>query len=83
MEEGRRKVLEALDDILDQGIGEFRVKVMEDNNLLISVEYWIKNPSETEVEEAVQGRKDSFRFGSVEVSDGKVVLLKVIKKFKV
>lgn len=82
MEEKERRVLDALREVADQGIGEVNVRIEEDGVWLLSIIPWIRNPRESEIQDTVERRKVGFKFKSIEVADGKDVLLKCIKKIK-
>ena len=83
MEEKEQKVLEAFKEMRDHGYGQITIRFQEDDEQLIIKEKWKKNPSQLDVETAIDDCL-TWGFGSVETFEiGTIGVLKQIRKVKI
>lgn len=83
MEEKETKILEAFREMRDHGYGQITIRFQEDDKQLIIKEKWKKNPSQLDVETAIDDCL-TWGFGSVETFEmGTIGVLKQIRKVKI
>lgn len=83
MDEKEQKVVEAFKEMRDHGYGQITIRFNEDDHQLIIKEKWKKNPSQLDVETAIDNCL-TWGFGSVEIFEiGTIGVLKQIRKVKI
>lgn len=83
MDEKETKILEAFREMRDHGYGQVTVKFLEDDHQIIAKERWKKNPTQLDIEKAIEDTL-TWGFGSVETfAIGSVNILKQIRKIKI
>lgn len=83
MDEKETKVLEKFKEMREHGFGQILIKFDEDDKVVIYSEKWKKNPSQLDVETAVNNTL-SWGFGSVETFEvGKIAILKQVRKMRI
>lgn len=83
MEQKKKRANTELDKIIENGLGELNIRIEPDQKVYITPEHWKRNPSDLDVQEAVDELADTG-FGSlvIERGDGCWTLLKKIKKIR-
>jgi hypothetical protein len=77
MDDKHKRLLDEIQHIEDQGIGEITIKVREDGKWLITCEKWVKNPSHQTIIDAVE-----WGFRGVTQEDLGEVVLKQVRKIR-